>query len=166
MHDQECREIDDYIDAHKAVVGFLPPWGRQFRGHFQTRWGLADHNGLESGELCLTYTRDGHYGSIVCTHRQRLIYRLDITPPAECKDNFHTASRLGLPARVCGPHVHGWLENREYVLSNGFGELPIRRPVLGQVMELSEALHWVAEDLQIQIDPGQRDFALPDFEMM
>lgn len=166
MHDQECQDIDDWIVSHKSVVGFLPPWGKQFRRQFQTRWGIADHHGIESAELCLTFNRDGRHGSIVGVHRQRLIYRLDIAPDTECKDNFHTAWRQGLPHNVCGSHVHGWPENREYVIYNGFGELPVRRPIAGAVIGLIDALHWVAQDLQIQVGPGQRDIELPDFEMM
>lgn len=166
MFEIECQEIDDYITGHKTVAGFLPPWEPQFRRQYQARWGILDQFGVESAELCLTYNRDGRHGSIVCAYRQRLIYRLDIAPETECKENFHTAWKQGLPPNICGPHVHGWPENREYVLCNGFGTLPVRRPTPGLVVGLIDGLHWVATDLNIQIDPGQRDIDLPQFEMM
>lgn len=33
-------------------------------------------------------------------------------------------------------------------------------------MGLIDALHWVASDLNIQIDAGQRDIDLPEFEIV
>lgn len=165
MHELECDEIDEYVSGHKAAVGFMPRWGIQFRRQFQTRWGISDMNGLENSELCLTSDRDGRRASIVCLHRQRLIYRLCVAPKTECKDNYHTAWKQGLPPVVCGVHIHGWPENRDYVCSAGFGELPVRRPLSG-VVGLIDALHWVVSDLGIQMDPGQRDIDLPPYELV
>lgn len=166
MLEVDCAEIDEYLAGHKAMIGFKPPWGTPERGVFQCRWGIVDLHGLENSELCLSIGRDGRHSSIVCLHRQRIIYRLCVAPATECKPNFHTAWKLDLPHQVCGPHVHGWPENREYVLSNGFGELPVRRPSNGHVDGLIDALHWVANDLGIQIDPGQRDIDLPQIGLV
>lgn len=161
MHEEACAEIDDFIAGHKVMAGFMPRWETHRYGQFQTRWGIADVNGVESAELCLTMARDGRHSSIVCLHRQRLVYRLCVAPVTECKDNWHTAYKLGLPHNVCGPHIHGWPENRDYVLSNGFGHLPVRRPNGGTVWGLIDAVHWVATDLNIQMDAAQRDIDLP-----
>lgn len=162
MHDAECDEIDEFINGHKTLVGFKPPWGPQFAGIHQCRWGIADIHGAEPAELCLSVNRDWRHQTIVCLHRQRLIYRLDVAPASECKDNWHTAQTMGLPPFVCGTHVHGWPENREYVRCNGFGTMPVRRPIEASVSDLIHALHWVSVDLNIQIDAGQRDIEMPD----
>lgn len=161
MHDADCSEVDAYIDGHKTLVGFLPAWKAGHGGEQQSRWPLADALGIESGELCFTVSRDGRYQTIACLFRQRLIYRLDVAPITECKDNYHTAHKQGLPFQVCGTHVHGWSENRDYVMINGFRELPLRRPVEGSVTDLIQAVHWVASDLNIQVDAGQRVFVMP-----
>lgn len=162
MYDADCDEIDDFIASHKSLVEFKPPWSPQFAGLHQCRWGIADIHGVETAELCFTVSPNGAHQSIVCLHRQRLIYRLDVAPPGECKDNWHTAQALGLPPVVCGTHVHGWPENREYVRCSGFGRMPVRRPITAIVQDLTQALHWLAEDLNIQINPGQRDFEMPE----
>lgn len=166
MHDAECREVDAYIAGHKALIGFLPTWKLGHGGEHQSRWPLADPLGVESAELCFTVSRDGHHQTIVCLFRQRLIYRLDVAPTTECKDNHHTAHKQGLPFQVCGTHVHGWSENRDYVMINGFRELPVRRPVEGIVSDLKTAVHWVASDLNIQVDAGQRAISLPPLSLV
>lgn len=157
----ECEEVDAFIAAHKTLVGFLPDWNPAFGGLHQTRWAIADIHGIESGELCLTVSPTGVYQTIVCTFRHKLIYRFDVAPAGECKPNWHTAHLQGLPAEVCGTHVHGWIENRSYAIVNGFGRMPVRRPVTASVLDLIDAVHWVAQDLNIQIDPGQRAISLP-----
>lgn len=162
MHDAECAEVDDFVNGHKTLVGFKPPWGKQFAGIVQCRWGIADIHGAEPAELCLSINRDWRHQTIACMFRQKPIYRLDIAPKTECKDNWHTGEALGLQPVVCGPHVHGWHENREYVRINGFGRLPVRREISGSVLTLLDAIHWVADDLNIQIDPGQRDIDMPE----
>lgn len=93
--------------------------------------------------------------------RQKLIYRLDVVPPTECKPNPYGALALGLPFQVCGPHVHGWPENRKYVMENGFGRLPHRRYIDGVVMTIADGLAWVATDLNIMVTPEQRVCHLP-----
>lgn len=166
MHEGDVEEVDDYIKGHKTLTGFFPPWSPLFHRQWQARWGVADVNGIENGELCLSINRDFRHASIVCTFRQRLIYRLCIAPKTECKMNHHTAWKQNLPHEVCGPHVHGWPENRHYVLQNGFGEMPVRRNIEGLVETLSDALGWAAQDLNIQVDPGQRDFSYPARELV
>jgi len=162
MSEADCAEIDAYISGHKTLVGFMPPWGREFAGQYQARWSIADLQGVESAELCFSIARDGYHQSIVCTHRQRLIYRLCVAPETECKDNWHTAWKQGLPHVVCGTHVHGWPENRDHVLVNGFGTMPVRRKVEASVLSIADAVHWVANDLNIHMDSIHRDIPMPE----
>jgi hypothetical protein len=95
-----------------------------------------------------------------------LIHRLDIAPQGECKPNWHTAWQQNLPAEVCGAHVHGWPENRGYVKTNGFGKMPVRRPIDGMVQNLLDGIGWIAEDLNIHIAPDQRSFETPPIELL
>lgn len=161
MFQSDCDAVDAFIATHKTLVGYLPAWGAAYAGLYQTRWAIADLHGIESGELCLTISHGWDHQTIVCVFRHKLIYRLDVAPAKECKPNWHTAHRYNLPAEVCGTHVHGWLENRDYVMVNGFGRLPVRRPTEASVLDLVDAVHWVATDLNIQVDPSQRAITLP-----
>jgi len=166
MYDAEAEETDAWIAGHKSLAGYLRPWNKIFNRQSQTRWAVRDENEIESGELCLTVSADWIYQTIVCTFRQRMIYRLDIAPVRECHDNYHTAWKQNLPALVCGPHVHGWPENRDYVKQNGFIRMPVRRPIEGLVETLENALGWVAQDLNIHIAPDQRDITMPTRELI
>ncbi len=162
MRESACAEVDMFIGNHKTLVDFLPPWTEAFGNHYQSRWGIEDSLGVERGELCLTVERDFKHQSIVCLLGGRLIYRLCVAPEDECKSNWHTAHRLGLPSIVCGTHTHGWPENRAYVSHEGFGRMPVRKKVAGEVVTLADAIHWAANDLNIHIEGRQLDFPMPD----
>ncbi len=166
MYGVECEEVDAFIASHKTMRGYLPVWKQHFRRQHQSRWGIVDVNDIESGELCLTIGHDWKHASIVCTHRQRMIYRLCIAPLTECKPNHHNAWEQNLPHEVCGPHVHGWPENRAYVMVNGFDQLPVRRAINGLVETIKDAVGWAATDLNILIAPDQRDFNYPVQELV
>jgi len=165
MHTADVEEVDAYLLRDKTMRGYLPGWTDLYRRQWQARWGI-ECDGIENSELCLTTSRDWRHQTIACMLRQRLIYRLDIAPISECKLNHHTAWKQGLPHEVCGPHVHGWPENRHHVINNGFSDMPVRRLIDGLVETLSDALGWVAKDLNIHIAPDQRDFAMPAAELI
>lgn len=166
MYEARCAEVDAFINSHKKLVDFLPPWSERFANHYQSRWGIEDSLGAESAELCLTIERDFVRQSITCLFRGQPVYRLDVAPEEECKQNWHTAHRLGLPSFVCGTHTHGWDENRAYVVEEGFGRLPVRKKVDGRVLGLADALHWAAKDLKIQVEGGQLDFPMPERSLL
>ena len=166
IDDAELDEVDAYIAQHKTMLGYVNGWELHYGRDWQVRWPIVDATGVESGELCLNVTRDHKHASICCIFRGRPIYRLDVAPKTECKDNWHTAWEQGLPAQVCGSHVHGWPENRAYVKVNGFGKLPVRRPINGLVASLQDGIGWVAQDLNIHIAPDQRDLEAPLAELL
>ncbi len=161
----KVSEIDGFISGYKTLVGVLPSWNNQYNRYLQTRWGIQDADGIERGELCFSCRVDGNRPSISCMYQQNLIYRLDVAPEGECKNNSFMAIQSGLPHEVCGSHVHGWLENRGYIDKNGFSQLPNRRSIDGLVETFSDGLGWVAEDLNIHITPEQRDFDLPPTQL-
>lgn len=161
MFDAECDQIDQFIAAYKSLDGVFPEWNTMYRRDDQVRWGIVNEADIQVGELCITCNSALTEISFCCLYQHRLIYRLDIVPAAECKDNPLSALALKLPPRVCGPHIHGWSENREYVRLNGFGELPNRRPIQGLAQTVADGLAWVLQDLGITASNEQRVCPLP-----
>lgn len=167
MKEAECEEVDKWLLGHKTVVGFFGKWGQEHFGVFQSRCGIADIHGNESADLCLSASRNGKRQSIACIYRGNMIYHLDLVPDTELKENFHTAAEYGLPPYVKGNHWHLWQDNRDYILANGFNNrMPLRRPMPERPADLRDAIHLAANDLNIQIDAGQRDFQMPMFQMV
>jgi hypothetical protein len=156
MYDAECEDIESFIAAYKALDGLMPEWTDFYSRDAQVRWGIVDENDIQHAELCVTCDRPSSHITFVVMHRQRLIYRLDIVPEEEEHPNPWGAHRLGLPATVAGPHVHGWAENKEYVRLNGFGQLPYRRRIGGLTQTIADGLAWVAQDLGMTVRPEQR----------
>jgi hypothetical protein len=167
MKEADLEEVDKWLGGHKTAVGFFGKWGDEHFGVFQSRCGVADIHGNESGDLCLSASRSGKHQSIACIYRGNMIYHLDLVPKDEWKENFHTAWQYGLPAVVSGNHWHRWKDNRDYIAENGFNNrMPLRRPMTERPADLREAIHLAANDLNIQIDAGQRDFQMPTFRLV
>jgi hypothetical protein len=162
MHDAECDEVDAYIASYKTLDGLMPDWRDHHGRDFQVRWGIRDAADIEQSELCITSDRKAEHISFVALYRQKMIYRLDLVPTDERHDNPFGAAALKLPNFVTGPHVHGWVECREYVRLNGFGSLPYRGQIAGLVETITDGLAWVAQDLNIHASPEQRVCHLPD----
>ncbi len=161
MHDVECAEIDGFIAAYKSLDGLMPEWIDHHSRDFQVRWAIVDANQIEHGELCITCDAKHATMSFTAIYKQKMICRLDIVPPNEAHANPFGGAALGLPNYVHGPHVHGWPENREYATLNGFGTLPYRRQVDAAVADLKTGLAWLAEELNLDITPEQRDILPP-----
>jgi hypothetical protein len=162
MYDAECDQVDLFLASYKKLEGIMPEWTDHHGRDFQVRWGIRDANDIEQSELCITSDRTAEHISFVAIHRQKMFYRLDLVPKGERHSNPFGAAALGLPNYVTGPHVHGWLESREHVRLNGFGALPYRRQIPGLVETITDALAWVAQDLNITATPEQRVCHLPD----
>lgn len=166
MHDADCKQIDDFIAAYKTLDGLMPPWKDFYARDFQVRWAILDARDIQFGELNVVSNAEGTEIAFVALYRQQMFYRLDIVPPGEVHPNPFSAHTLNLPRFVTGPHVHGWEENREYVRKNGFQSLPFRRQIPGLVGQLSDGLHWVAKDLNIDVRGEQRVMNLPDRKLI
>jgi hypothetical protein len=167
MKEDALEDVDKWLLGHKTVVGFFGKWGDEHFGVFQSRCGIADIHGNESGDLCLSASRKGIHQSIACIYRGNMIYHLDLVPDTEEKENFHTAHRYGLPPFVKGNHWHLWKDNRDYIEANGFNNrMPLRRPMAERPADLRVAIHMAADDLNIQIDAGQRAFEMPEFKLV
>lgn len=161
MADPTVEEIDEYIAGYKTLNGMLPVWRQSYGWDWQSQWGVLDAQGRQLGELKFSINAALTRPTIVATYRRKLIYRVDIVDDNECKYNDYAAQKLGLPAIVCGSHTHPWLENRQFIQQNGFGELPIRKPVSIVDTKFIRALEVAAEDLNIFVEGRQRDVEPP-----
>ena len=141
--------------------GFLPEFSQRFGWDWESRWGILDLHGRSQAELVFTINAALTRPSICCLYRRKLIYRVDIVPMEEIKPNDFGALAIGLPAMVQGPHTHPWPEHREFVRLNGFGELPFRKPVDIVDTQFIRALEVAAADLNILVEPRQRDCEPP-----
>lgn len=161
--ESDCDEVDAFLRDAKALEGGEPIWGESPRpGELTASWGIVDGVGVSRAELrfrCPRSRRDEPSVSIV--YRKKLVYRIDIVPDYVRKPNMLCAAKLGLPAEVCGPHWHAWEDNREYVRVNGFGPLPLRRPVDGAVRRLPHALAELAARTNLSLGQHQRGFDVP-----
>ncbi len=157
MADPTIEEVDQFVREFKTLAGFMPAeWIQHHGWSWSVRWGVLDALQVQQAELVFEINPALTKPSITMIFRKQPIYRVDIVPMSECKWNDWGALELGLPARVCGSHTHGWNDNRLFIASNGFGELPFRRPVDVADTKFIRALEIVAKDLNIHVDPAQR----------
>lgn len=161
MADPTVEEVDAFIQGHKTLDDFLPPWEQRYGWDWETRWGILDAHGRQQAELVFTINAALTHPSISAIFRKRLIYRVDIVPMTEIKHNEWGAIAVGLPAVVQGPHTHPWPEHREFIRQNGFGELPFRKPVDIVDVRFIRALEVASADLNIHVEPRQRECEPP-----
>lgn len=166
MVDPTLAEVDAFIAGYKTLQGFLSPWEQHHGWDWTARWGVVNLNGVQEGELVFTINPLLTKPSITLLFKRKPIHRVDIVPDNECKENPYGARNVsGLQAKVCGPHTHSWLDNRQYIADNGFGDLPFRRvlpPSLASgtgddtVTKFIRVLEVASQDLNIHVTPAQR----------
>lgn len=161
MADPTIEEVDAFIAGFKTLDGFLGEWDQHHGWDWNARWGILDVHGRSQAELVFTINAALTHPSICAIYRRRLIYRVDIVPENETKPNEYGALALGLPSVVKGPHTHPWPEHRQFIRENGFGELPFRKPVDIVDRQFIRALETAAADLNIHVEPRQRECEPP-----
>jgi hypothetical protein len=120
----DIDEIDAFYSEAKRLQGPAPHWAENSRSELSASWNIEDSIGIVRAHLrfrCSRPYRQFPSFSVIC--RGNLVGRVDLVPATECKFNPVGAASLGLPAQVCGPHLHGWPDNREYVRSAGLGHM-------------------------------------------
>jgi hypothetical protein len=160
----DTSEIDAFLAEPKTLLGPFPEWKKnQARpGEYENTWLIADSLGIVRAQLRFRFsTSNKAFPSVSLIYRTLLIWRIDLVPPDECKFNMLGAAALGLPARVCGSHSHSWPDNRDYVQSQGFGQMPYRRPIPVQVRKLEQAVLLLATEIGLVVAPEQRGFDVP-----
>lgn len=159
--DAELAAVDEWLAEAKTLSGSFPGWGRVYARDHTARWGIIDSIGVQSGELAFSVERALTHPSIAVIMNQKLVYRLDLAPEAECKTNHYLGRALGLEGTVCGSHFHRWVHNRDYVSKHGFGHLPIREATPKALKTLEQALAAICDAVNIELTSDQRDVRLP-----
>lgn len=159
--DVDIAAVDAWLAERKTLSGAFPGWGRVYGRDHTARWGIIDSIGVQSGELAFSVDRTLVHPTIAAIMNQKLVYRIDLVPEAECKPNHFSGRALGLPGTVCGSHFHRWEHNRDYVSVHGFGELPLRDPTPRALKTLEQALAALCDALNIELTSDQRDVRLP-----
>jgi hypothetical protein len=159
----DISAVDYFLARPKTLKGDPPIWIVSARtAEMSATWPISDDLGVEAGHLRFKFPR-GTRGSVSVSviFGGDSIWRVDLATADECKFNLYDAYMYGLPPRVCGPHEHAWPDNRDYVKSNGFGQLPYRRPIEVQLRRSGQLLPWIAGRIGLILDPYQRAFDDP-----
>lgn len=169
--EHEVALVDAFLAQEKFLSGSPPEFGLKPYGSkgsvWDATWPISDSDGVvESGKLCINYqpASDEPF-TIVLVFRRRGITRLDFTAQSMCHQNPHWGAGLGVPAEVCGPHIHSWRLNRDYVLSLPSSAqswtLPCREPIQPQIRRFDQAFPWFADQINLTLSPDQRRFDIP-----
>lgn len=163
----EVSQADAFLARAKRLQGQVPAWQPSSRkGEVEMVWNLEDAAGIVSGHLRFRAGREHRAcPSISVVFRDNPLWRLDIEEPHVCHDNPPDAYQLNLPATVCGSHEHTWADNRAYVLNQHAWTIPYRRSILPQIRRLNQALPWLAEKINLSLQPEQRRVDLPDRDL-
>lgn len=158
--------VERSLSAEKYLYGEPPEFGPtalQRKGTIsEASWPLVDGDGiLTQGHLRLILCVGGGF-TICVIFAGQCVVRLDFTDALQCHPNPHWAWQLGLPALVCGPHIHRWSDNKSEVLNSGkTWDLPCRAPLPPQIRRFDQAFPWLASEINLVLSPEQREFELP-----
>ena len=161
----ELAEVDDFLASDKFLDERLPTWTGDLRpDEWTARWAIRDDIGVIRAGTELRFrslrVRASQF-SISVLYRGQPVYRLDMVDPTEAKLNPPDAYRFDLSARIVGSHIHAWIDNRTYILANGFGSLPYRRQIPISLRRVPHALMQIAQEINIHVTPQQASFDLP-----
>lgn len=158
--------IDDYLtNSAKVLDGFQPHWVYQ-PGYkdFQIGWPILEEDTGKTRSRLQFRVPEQHpeFCSIGLLVRGNTVCRVDRDSPDVCKANPPFASRLGLPYQVCGPHVHSWADNRQFISESGNWDVPARRPITETLDSIDAMFFWFCAHINVRIQPHNRPLILPD----
>lgn len=158
--------VDAFLARPKILSGAPPEFGPKPRGKepsWEAAWPVANIAGIvEAGSVRVRYAPASlEPFSILMVYREQCIYRLDFDDESVCHSNPHWGRALDVPPRVCGPHVHTWDLNRDYILSQDMWETPCRVPLQQQIRRFNQAFPWFADQVNLALRPDERNFDLP-----
>lgn len=166
----EIAAVDTFLEGRKHLFGSPPEFGpttyvRRSQAEWQAVWPIADDLGVvTTGQMRIVARPGPALGpSIAIIFNGQCVSRLDMVPQAECEPNPHWAAALGMPPMVCGPHFHGWEQNRGFLLDSEGWRLPAREPLPPQVRRFSQAFPWLADRINLVLTPEQRAFEVPAY---
>lgn len=157
-----------WADTPKHLSGPAPEFGastfhRDGQYEREAIWPIADSLGIVGPAQIRFVVRPGlQLGpSISVIFNRQAVARVDFVPMDECELNPLWSATLGLPPKVCGPHLHSWEHNRHHVLKRERWELPCREALPVQVRRFEQAFPWLADKMNLALTPDQRKFEVP-----
>lgn len=154
-------------NREKQLDGRQPDWKKTDRGDFQAIWSIIEVDLRIRSHLRFRVHPDHiDYPSISLIFAGNNISRIDLVSEDTCEPNPIAAARLGLPAIVCGPHVHGWNDNKDFVLQSGSWELPVRAPIGDQLRTIEKMFLWFCNEVGINMTKDHRRFVEPPRDLL
>lgn len=166
ISESKIDAIDKFVaNDSKMLDGYQPHWTPAW-GYkdYQLSWLIIEHDtGLTRASFRFRLPmNDFEFPTIGLIFQGQMISRIDKAADNVCKPNPTMAAALGLPSIVCGTHLHGWQDNRNYVLQSGKLELPIRRPIDASFNTLNDVFFWFCNHLRVTLSPNNTPLSMPD----
>jgi hypothetical protein len=166
ISEEQLAAVDRFLaNENKVLDGFQPHWthAKGYRD-FQLPWPIYEEDrGTIRAQLRFRVPdQDFSFPSISLIFQGQMVSRIDRADTNRCKPNPPWAARVGLPAEVCGTHMHCWDDNRGFVAASGLWELHARRPVQQEPHGLDAMFLWFCERINVRIQPDNRPIKLPD----
>ena len=165
-HAAEIEAVNAYFaSTAKGLDGHQPEWAYQlgYKDH-QISWPILETDtGRTRSHLRLRVpAADFAYPSISLIFGAHRVAGLDKAPDSVCKSNHPTAAKHGLPAMVCGNHLHDWATNCDVVERSGQWQLQMREPVEDDLPDLTVMLRWFCERYRITIIDHRGPVVMPE----
>lgn len=133
VEQSELDAVDRYLSNDSKVLdGFQPHWSQHpgYKDH-QIGWLILEEDtGIIRSKLQFRIPdMYPQYCSISLIFKGNAVCRADKDASHVCKANPPFASKFALPAKVCGPHLHGWHDNKGYIATSHRWDLPLRRQI-------------------------------------
>ena len=163
----QLEAVDRFLAGDKHLYGEPPEFGPAHVSRkgvlSEAVWPIADSEGIISTGQIRIMPRIGSCFTISVIFAGQCITRLDFVAMTDCESNPPWAYSMGLPATVCGPHLHSWVNNRQEILriQSATWTMPLRVPLPVQIRKFSQALPWLAAHLKLMLTAEQRLFELP-----
>jgi hypothetical protein len=157
----EIQAADAFILESKTLDGSPPTWGNSvWGGEYSALWIVLDSLNAPAATLKFTARKvDTSITSVSLVWRSHPLWRIDMDHSSHT--NPPDAWTMDLPSVVSAPHEHAWSINRGYVLTSDQWHLPYRRPLPSNIRRLGQALLWLADQINLRIEPEQRGFEAP-----
>ena len=161
---EDLVAVDAFLASDdKTLEGSQPDWAyNSGYGDYQLSWPIKDGGRIRSKLKFRIPVDDPEYPSISILFRNRMVTRIDRVRNSECEPNPPYAHHHGLPARVCGTHVHKWIHNRLHVERSGAWELPAREPLSDNITSVRQMFFWLCDHANVMIPSEERVLILPD----
>lgn len=168
IQDQVAAASAFIADPGKILDGHQPHW--IYAGGYkdwQLTWPITQADGSTRAHIKLRVKYAERYRmSVNLIFRRQPLARLDSAPDDECKPNHPAAREHGLPAQVCGLHLHPWELNHPVIVSTGAWELPVREPVDEGIQTLETMLRWLCERYLITVTDHSGALEMPPTNLL